>query len=430
MKIFCSGIGGIGLSAYAGHMKARGHDVTGSDRAPSIITDDIKKLGIAVSFTQDGSAIPADCDLLVYSEAIPESSRERTFAREQKIRQISYFQAVGELSKGNTVICIAGTHGKSSTTAMTAKVLIDAGLDPNVIVGTRMKDMGNTNWRASTSDLWVIEACEYRRSFHYLQPSIIVLTNVDGDHFDAYKNIADYRKAFVEFAELLPSTGTMILHAHDADAVKIADEAQKAFIDADELKTVELSVPGKHMRSNASLALAVARKFGVQEEIARKSLRGFSGTWRRMDIKGRTDEGALVIDDYGHHPVEVTATLSAIREEYPQKRIICVFQPHTHDRTLKLWEEFCISFSSADLVFVTDVYDARPDRDSVSVDVYAFVSAIEKGSNVRTLDGHSLSDAEHLIHDQKLSENDVIVTMGAGDITSLSTKLAVLPYLR
>lgn len=430
MNIFCSGIGGIGLSAYAGHMHALGHNVTGSDKAPSLVTDDIQKLGITVSFVQDGSAIPQNCDLLVYSEAIPESSPERVFAREHFIRQISYFKAVGELSAGKTVICVAGTHGKSSTTAMTAKILIDAGLDPNVIVGTRMKDMANRNWRSSASSVWVIEACEYRRSFHFLSPSIILLTNVDGDHFDAYKDIEDYRSAFTEFAERLPSDGVMILHGGDSDALHITQSAQKKFIDADSLAVPDLQVPGKHMRDNALLALALARELKVSDSLARESLSTFSGTWRRMDIKGRTAEGAVVIDDYGHHPVEVSATLSAIREAYPQKRIICVFQPHTHDRTLKLWEEFSMSFRSADLVIVSNVYDARPDKDTTLVDVTAFISAVEKGSGVRVLNGNNIIDAETVLHHQRITEQDVIVTMGAGDITLLSTRLAVATYLR
>lgn len=430
MKIFCSGIGGIGLSAYAGHMIARGHAVYGSDKAPSIITDDIKEKGATVSFVQDGSAVPSDCDLFVYSEAIPESSPERTFARERGIPQMSYFKAVGELSKGKKVICVAGTHGKSSTTAMIAKVFIEAGLDPNVIVGTRMKDMDNANWRASESDLWVIEACEYRRSFHYLTPSIIVLTTVDGDHFDAYKDIDDYRNAFVDFCRLLPDDGSVILHGSDADAVSIAKRAEKPSINADELALVDLRVPGRHMRANASLALALALKFGVPENVARTCLLGFSGTWRRMDIKGRTKEGALVIDDYGHHPVEVSATLGAIREAYPGKRIICVFQPHTHSRTLTLIREFAVSFSSVDLVIVPNIYDARPEKDAKKASVDTFISAVEQRSGVRVQNGMNLKETERMVHDIGLSEEDVVVTMGAGDVTTLGMTLSEKPYLR
>jgi UDP-N-acetylmuramate--alanine ligase len=430
MKIFCSGIGGIGLSAYAGHMIARGHTVHGTDKTPSIITDDIREKGATVSFVQDGTAVPRDCDLFVYSEAIPESAPERTVARERGIPQMSYFKAVGELSRGGKVICIAGTHGKSSTTAMVAKVLIEAGLDPNVVVGTRMKDMGNTNWRASKSDLWVIEACEYRRSFHFLTPSVILLTNVDGDHFDAYRDIDDYRNAFVEFCRLLPRDGTVILHGNDNDALSIATKAEKSHIDADTLPPVHLEVPGVHMRANASLALALALSLGVQEETARQSLQSFSGTWRRMDIKGRTEEGSLVIDDYGHHPVEVSATLSAIREAYPGKRIICIFQPHTHDRTVKLLQEFAVSFKDADLLIVPNIYDARPDKDAKKVSVDEFISVVEKGSGVRVRNGMNLQETEKIIHGVGLSEEDVVVTMGAGDITALSTTLAVQPYLR
>ena len=172
------------MSAYAAQQAARGHTVMGSDRADSPLLDDLRSQGITIVSSQDSVQIPVDTDLFVYSEAIPAESPERQFAREHQIRSISYFQALGELVKGAYVIAVCGTHGKSSTTAMVAKMLIDAGKDPSVVVGTKMKELNGRNWRMGQSDFFVVEACEYRRSFLHIHPSIVLLTNVDGDHFE------------------------------------------------------------------------------------------------------------------------------------------------------------------------------------------------------------------------------------------------------
>ncbi len=173
MKIFCSGIGGIGLSAYASHMRERGHAVSGSDAADSALLDVLRAEGMNISLTQDGSSIPEDTELFVYSEAIPEDSPERAEAKRRGIHRISYFRAIGELTSGTNLIAVCGTHGKSSTTAMAASLLIEAGLDPNIIVGTKLPSLDGRNWRRGLSDLWIVEACEYRRSFLHLKPNTI-----------------------------------------------------------------------------------------------------------------------------------------------------------------------------------------------------------------------------------------------------------------
>jgi UDP-N-acetylmuramate--alanine ligase len=186
---YCSGIGGIGLSAYAAHQLQRGNQVWGSDRSDSVIVQDLRALGADISLNQDGSHVPSDCDLFVYSEAVPADSPERIRARDFGIPMQSYFHALGELTQDSFLIAVCGTHGKSSTTAMVSKLLIDAGKDPSVVVGTRMKELEGRNWRKGGSDIFVVEACEYRKSFHYLSPDIVLMTNVDGDHFDAFPSM-------------------------------------------------------------------------------------------------------------------------------------------------------------------------------------------------------------------------------------------------
>lgn len=423
MRIFCSGIGGIGLSAYAGHMHSRGHTVSGSDKTASSLTDDLLSQGIVVSFRQDGSALPEDLDLLVYSEAIPESAPERVLAASRGIRQISYFHALGKMTAGTNLICVSGTHGKSSVTAMAGKILLDSGRDPNIVVGTKMRELNGRNWRSGANDLWLVEACEYRRSFLFLQPKIILLTNADGDHFDAFKTMEDYEQAFIEYLGLLPSDGVLITHGSDKQLVSIAKRAKKSFIDADTIPLPDVGVPGIHMKKNAQLVLALADVLKIKRTEAMKSLLGFHGTWRRMEVKGTTASGITVIDDYAHHPVEIRATLQAMREAYPTRRIVAVFQPHTHDRTLKLWNDFSVAFKDADVVAVTDVYDARPDRDSAKADPQIFAKAIGEGSGVETLFSGTLDETSRLLRSSIVKNGDVLVTMGAGSITNLSDEI-------
>ncbi len=424
MRIFCSGIGGIGLSAYASHMHAAGHDVSGSDKNDSALIADLRSQGISVTLKQDGSALPEHCDLLVYSEAIPPSAPERVLAKERGVRQISYFAGLGEMTEGKRLIAMCGTHGKSSTTAMTARLLMESGLDPNVVVGTKLRELDGRNWRKAKGDLWAVEACEYRKSFHYLSPKIVLLTNADGDHYDAFKDLPDYEQAFVDFLKRLPKDGIVIAHGNDAQVKHIVERAGKTMIDADAQPLLTLKTPGLHMRKNAQLVLALAEHLGLNAKKSQEIVSQYAGSWRRMEVKGNAACGALVIDDYGHHPVEIRATLQGAKEAYPDKRIVAVFQPHTNNRTLALWNEFTDSFHDADLVVVTPVYDARPDKDAELADVSKLAVAIAKKSMVECLHAPTLEHAEHLLNDTVLQRNDVIVVLGAGDSTKLAAALA------
>lgn len=423
MKIYCSGIGGIGLSAYAALQAQSGHTVLGSDRSDSALLDDVRSQGIAVHLVQDGSGLAGDEDLFVFSEAIPADAPERVKAAELGIRSLSYFEALGELSRDYTVIAVCGTHGKSSTTAMAAKMLIDAGKDPTVVVGTKMRELGGRNWRKGKSNLFVVEACEYRRSFHFITPAIVLMTTVDGDHFDAYASLEEYQQAFVDFLKQLPENGSVITHGDIPDCMNVASLSGRSIIDADQYPLVQLGTPGEHMRQNARLVLALAPLLSIEERVAVTSLSAFTGTWRRMEIKGETADGVTVVDDYAHHPLEIRATLSAMREAYGERRIVCVFQPHTHDRTIKLYQEFTEAFFDADIVIIPNIYVARSDIETTTVDVDAFVNDIAEASGVDALNGHSLPETLTFLRESVLAPGDIVITMGAGDITTLSDML-------
>lgn len=437
MRIFCSGIGGIGLSAYAAYQHACGHEVLGSDQKESDLLGDLRSQGITVFASQKEENVPEDADLFVYTLALPKDHPERKKADEKGIRQLTYFQALGELTKDHSVIAVAGTHGKSSTTAMAAKVLIDAKLDPSVILGTKTQDLENRNWRKGSChakrsssvrsgrdgrsrSIFLVEACEYHRSFLHLSPKILLVTNVTGDHFDAYKDMDDYRSAFRALIAKLPKDGLFITHGNDPACRELMEHAHCKTMDADEFPLPKLQIPGKHMQQNAQLVLALAKHLKIAD--ASESLSNYRGCWRRTEVKGTSKEGALIIDDYGHHPNEIKATLEGLKEEYPDRRLICVFQPHTHDRVLKLYDQFVAALAAADLVIIPNIFAARSDRDQKQADPKKFAEDIAKGSSTEVIYSETFEHTEELLN-KTLKKNDIIVTMGAGDVWKIADGL-------
>jgi UDP-N-acetylmuramate--alanine ligase len=242
------------------------------------------------------------------------------------------------------------------------------------------------------------------------------MTNVDGDHFDAFDDLEDYQNAYREFLDRLPKDGVLITHMSDPDCTKVATASGGKTLDADLLSFPDLSVPGYHMKQNAQLVSALADHLGID---ARESLKKFTGTWRRFEVKGETEQGAIVIDDYAHHPVEIVATIATAREKYPDRRLVCLFQPHTHDRTLRFYDDFLNAFDSADLVVTTDVYDARPEIENESVDIKKYTADIHADS----IYGGSLDQAKEELCCSILQQDDVLLVMGAGDITRVASQL-------
>lgn len=429
MKIYCSGIGGIGLSAYASLQKAAGHEVLGSDRSDSALLDDLRSQGITIFLDQSGTAVPEGCDLFVYSEAIPASAPERKRAAAFGIPQQSYPQAVGELSRPYDLIAICGTHGKSSTTAMVSRLLLQSGKDPTVVVGTKLQELHGRNWVWGKSKLFVLEACEYRHSFLNYEPSYALLTTCDGDHFDFYTSQEDYEQSFIKFLSQMKSGGAIITHLSDPICRRVAEASGKRIIDADEQPLLQLNTPGLHMRQNAQLVLALAKELTMNAKESQKILSGYSGSWRRMEVKGMYQGGAqkgvkdvTVIDDYAHHPAEIRATMQGVREANPRKRLVCIFQPHTHDRILKLYDDFLGAFAQCDLVIVADVYEARKEIETAKIDLPTLAADIQEKSAVPVEIGGPLSAIEATLP-SLLRSGDVLLCMGAGDSTNLAEKL-------
>lgn len=413
-KVHFIGIGGIGVSAVARMMLHDGKEVTGSDRSDSEIVQALKDAGARIGIGHDAAHIEAGTDLVVHTVAIPKDNPELLKAQQEGIALLTYPQFVGEISKGKFTIAISGTHGKTTTTAMIAQIMIDAGLDPTVIVGSLLVG-SKTNFIAGKSKYLVLEACEFERSFLNYHPNILVITNIDTDHLDYYKDLADIQSAFRELAERIPENGFIITDKNNSTVAPVLQkvDAQISNYTLYSGTPFNLKVPGIHNRKNAAAAFAVAVALGIPTDKILASLEAFRGTWRRFEYKGEITTGALLYDDYGHHPTEVKATLQGVRELYPRERLIVIFQPHLYSRTKLLLNDFVTAFVGADEVILAPIYAARESVDpEISSEVLSEKIA-EQNIFTKVLPDFA-AIATYLRKNTK--KGDVVITMGAGDI--------------
>ncbi|OHA84216.1 MAG: hypothetical protein A2937_01745 [Candidatus Yonathbacteria bacterium RIFCSPLOWO2_01_FULL_47_33b] len=418
------GIGGIGVSAIARMMLERGVLVSGSDRAPSLVTEKLTALGAKIFFGHDAAHLPEKLDLVVYSPAVPDENPELHTARERGVSTYSYPEALGMISRGMRTVAVAGTHGKTTTTAMIAEVLVGAEKSPTVIVGSLLKKTGS-NFIAGTSDFFVVEACEYKRSFINLSPEILVITNIDNDHLDYYGSIDGIQQAFAEMVMKVPASGAVVCDPSDSRVAPVLKNAVAQIVDyTKENLSIQLAVSGEHNIRNARAALAVSRLLGVEEAEAVNLLAKFEGTWRRMENKGTTTSGALVYDDYAHHPTEIKATLQGFRAKYPEGRIRVVFQPHLYSRTKLLLNDFAQSFSDANEVIVAPIYAAREASDpTITAEILAQrIVDEQKIPGLRVWAMLDFLAIETYLRDTA-EKGDIVITMGAGDIFKIGEAL-------
>ena len=405
MKIHFIGIGGIGVSALAQYYLQKGYEISGSDLAPSEITDAMAKVGVEIFIGNKPEHIKPDVDLVVYSPAVKSDNQEFMTAKKLGIKLQSYPEALGQLTREYTTIAISGSHGKSTTTAMTALVLIAGGIDPTVIVGTKLKEFGNSNFRAGKSNYLVIEACEYDGSFLEYSPTIAVITNIDKEHLDYFKTFANVKKAFKEFVKKVPQDGLLITEKN---------------LPMKEVKNLKLQVPGQHNILNALAALSVARFLGVADEISFQALSEFTGTWRRFEIT--KTEPYTVVSDYGHHPNEILATLTAAREKYPDKKIWVIFQPHQYQRTYYLLKDFIKVFRkiNIDNIIITDIYDVA-GREEKNINQKINSELLVKKINKKNVQYANIIDAEKYVKGN-VKNGEVVIIMGAGDVYKLADR--------
>ncbi|MDD5013340.1 MAG: Mur ligase domain-containing protein [Candidatus Pacebacteria bacterium] len=418
-KIYFIGIGGIGVSALAKFYLEKGWNVSGSDLCQSAITDDLIKKGINVFIGENKENIK-DFNLVVFSPAIQEDNPELKEAKERGLKTMSYPQCLGELSKEYFTIAVSGTHGKSTTTAMLALILIKAGIDPTVIVGTKIKEFNNSNFRAGKSKYLLIEACEHEASFLNYWPEIAVITNVEEDHLDFYSNLENIEKAFREFVSHLKDSGTLVKRDDVKMSFKNTVEFSLKDEEVEELKKI-MKVPGDHNILNALAALKVARIFGIDDSVSFQALSQYLGSWRRFEITQLPN--FVLIDDYAHHPTEIMVTLKAAREKYLNNNIYCVFQPHQYQRTKFLFNDFVDVFKEVlrtnliEKLFLIDVYDVVGRKGQGDDMNYSSKALAERIDNKRA------KRIEQAYLKQELEGAEVIIMMGAGNIYDLSEEL-------
>jgi UDP-N-acetylmuramate--alanine ligase len=445
------GIGGTGLSAIARVLLESGYVVTGSDRAESPYTRSLRAEGVSIQIGHRAENV-AGADLVVRSSAIPDDNLEVVAARLAGIPVQKRADFLGSLMEGRTGIGVAGTHGKTTTTAMIAWLLTALGQDPTFLVGGTLKNLG-TNARAGRGKFFVIEADEYDRMFLGLKPALEVITNVEYDHPDCYPSVEDFQAAFIEFTQRLPEDGSLVISGEDAGARLVAQAAERngrevvsygirpgkleddlldvyasrispdpsggstfSAIVLGESVRVNLRIPGLHNVRNALAALAVTRLCGLDMPTSARALGEFRGTGRRFEILGEAG-GVTVIDDYAHHPTEIRATLSAARSCYPSRRIWTVWQPHTYSRTRALFPEFVDSFADADQVIVTEIFAAREPQQDYSAE--QLVRAMSHPAVRFIPDLPSVRDylSTHL------APGDVLLVLSAGDADAVSAQV-------
>ncbi|MDD2697079.1 MAG: Mur ligase domain-containing protein [Candidatus Pacebacteria bacterium] len=431
LKIHFIGIGGIGVSALAQYYLAKGHKVSGSDLVGSEITEALKKKGAKIRIGKSVGTWSKCADLVVYSPAVREDNVELKAAKKAGIKCLSYPQALGELTKKHYTIAVSGTHGKSTTTAMVALILIKAGLDPTVIIGTKLKEFGDSNFRMGKSEYLVIEADEHFASFLNYWPRMIVLTNIEADHLDYYKKLENIIKTFKKYVGHLPKDGVLIANRDDKNIKQITknwkQEIKYYSLKQAEAKKIRniLKIPGEHNVCNALAALAAARVLKVPDSISFRALSGYRGAWRRFEISKITwnKKPITIVSDYGHHPTKVRVTLLAAREKWPQKKICCVYQPHQYQRTYYLFRDFVKVFKSAavDEIIITDIFDVAGREEKAikqKVNSEKLVRAVKKDSVIY------LPKAGIMDYLKKnLKGGEVVIIMGAGDIYNLAASL-------
>ena len=438
-KVHFVGIGGIGMSGIAEILLNQGFQISGSDNNLSDVTNHLSDLGIKI-YEGHSEKNLEDVDVLVYSSAVKLDNPEVMAAAERKIPIIKRAEMLAECMRMKYGISIAGTHGKTTTTSMVGLTLTEGGIDPTIIVGGKLSGLGGTNARLGNSEYIVVEADEFDRTFLRLTPTIAALTTLESEHLDTYKDLDDIKSAFIEFANKVPFYGFVVL-CMDEPALQdiiphinkkvftygITTQADIRAVDivyekfsssytvkykGEELGKIKLKIPGLHNVKNSLVAVCIAHELGIDFKIIQSALSSFSGVYRRFEVK--YNKQFLVIDDYAHHPTETSATLAGIRNGWHDRRLIAVFQPHLYTRTRDFYQEFGRSFLNSDIFICTDVYPAR-EKPVEGITGQLVADAAKKFGHRNVLYIQDKTEIPHTLI-ELIKENDILVTMGAGDI--------------
>lgn len=447
IHIYFIGIGGISMSGLAEILLTEQFKVSGSDIKPSELTKSLSHKGATIFYGQKESNLTPDIDLVVYTSAIHPDNPEFIAMSKLNLPNLTRAELLGQMMRNYKIpISISGTHGKTTTTSMVSEILLACDSDPTLSIGGILKSIKG-NIRVGKSDYFVTEACEYTNSFLSFYPKIGIILNIEEDHLDFFKDIHDIRASFRKFAQLIPSDGTLIISGDIDDYEEITDGlscrvitygtsndfdyscknisynqmASASFLLSKKDGVSEefsLMVPGEHNVHNAMAAIALADLLGIDRSFVKKALLHFSGTDRRFEYKGQRN-GITIIDDYAHHPTEITATLKA-SQNYPHETLWCVFQPHTYTRTKVFLTEFAKALSLADKVILSDIYAAR-ETDDLGISSKDLQREIQKlGCDCYYFP--TFEEIENFILENCIN-NDLLITMGAGDIVKIGDNL-------
>jgi len=417
-KIHLIGIGGIGLSGLAQILHEQGNIVTGSDIEDSQIISSMKEKGIAISIGHDYGLINNNIDKVIYSSAIPKSNPELNKAKELNIKTLKYSEAIKEFTEDSYTIAICGTHGKTTVTAFSSLALLAGDKDPTVIIGSSLREFENNNYRLGKDEFFIVEACEYKRNFLNYSPNVIILTNLEAEHLDYFKDLEDYKSAFKEFIAKLPEDGYLIANGDDENVLDVIKDAKAQTIlftkEDERLNEIILSIPGEFNKLNALCGLILGQLFNIERNKILEKFKTFKGAWRRYEIIGKYNE-MLVINDYAHHPTAIKATIEATKNKYPEAKICCVFQPHQYNRTKNFINEFSKAFKEAKTVILPDIYKVRDKKEDVEgISIDDLVESINK-NGTETLKITDYQDIKEYFEDNH-TKYDVLLIMGAGDI--------------
>ena len=446
-SIYFVGIGGISMCCLAELLADAGFRVSGSDRAPSPLTHVLESKGIKVFYGQRAENMTDPIDCVVFTSAILPDNPEYIAAHEKQLPCLTRGQLMGQIMKNYQMpVAVSGTHGKTTTTSMISEILLQADLDPTLSIGGILKDIGS-NMRIGKSGYFVTEACEYTNSFLDFFPRIGIILNIEADHLDFFRDLDDIRNSFRKFAELLPENGCLIIngqienpdeitHNLKCPVVTFGPDDNSDYHPADihynslgcptftlygpgnRERQFTLQVPGEHNIYNAVAAVALGVRLSIDSGITVRALGAYRGTDRRFEYKGSIG-GVTVIDDYAHHPTEITATLKAAAN-YPHKRLWCVFQPHTYSRTKAFLKELAQALTLADKVVLTDIYAARENDDLgiSSEDLLREVQSLGQECHYFS----TFDETENFLLENCIN-GDMLITMGAGDVMKIGENL-------
>jgi len=445
-RVHIIGIGGIGTSGLAYLLLQEGKIVSGSDTNLTQITKLLEKKGVKVFSPQREENIKENIDLVIYSQAILPDNPEYRKAQQLKIPLLSYPEGVGEIMKSKKGIAIAGTHGKTTTSALITWLLKKNKFFPSFLIGGQIIGLGNSD--AGRGNFLVVEACEYKKSFLNYFPEIAVITSIEKDHLDYYKNLKKIKKAFFEFAENVKENGFLVYWKDDKNVEEIVEKVGRkkisyglekgdftgrnieiknertefaCYFKGKKICHIKMKIWGKHNVLNTLACISISKILGLNVQEVKEAVETFPGVRRRCEIIGK-EKGVLIIDDYGHHPTEIKATLSSLKSIFQKRRLIVVFQPHQYSRTRFLLKDFASSFTEADKVVVPDIYFVRDSlKEKKLVNAEILVDRIRKNGKEALYLPTFEEIVEYLM--EILRKNDIVLTLGAGPVDRVAKQL-------